>query len=352
MKKLFALLPVFASLFLSAQFRKDVRPTDQPEPQMILLESSCCCLHVYEFEGSNGNGAISWDNEETMYIQPTTKNGQDITGILNRMNLCSGGVVTISSMVSPDHFITFKINGGYVGGSLWVYDVDMIAKEEFFETDEELCVTFDFNCEVDIAAFIPLGGTEEDFPVTGFIEIEQETGTGYLGSSGSGVGLFSEDDTVYSGLIVEPNKIVTYATPTFEGIQYDQDYSANFDSLSIPHIQYVKEMIAKHDTVKVYRALVSQTGTGNPTAIVLENSLGNITWTRSSTGIYEINGTDLFTVNKTALTFSNVLQEIQGKIHANPLNFTDDQLILQTQSENTDSDDELWLTPVFIYVYP
>lgn len=37
---------------------------------------------------------------------------------------------------------------------------------------------------------------------------------------------------------------------------------------------------------KVYRALLSQSGTDDPTATVLENTLGDVVWTRNSAGSY------------------------------------------------------------------
>jgi hypothetical protein len=37
---------------------------------------------------------------------------------------------------------------------------------------------------------------------------------------------------------------------------------------------------------KVYTALLTQSGTDAPTAIILENSIGNIVWTYSSAGLY------------------------------------------------------------------
>lgn len=39
-------------------------------------------------------------------------------------------------------------------------------------------------------------------------------------------------------------------------------------------------------TYKVYTALLNQVGTSNPVATVLENTIGNIVWTRSSAGEY------------------------------------------------------------------
>lgn len=50
---------------------------------------------------------------------------------------------------------------------------------------------------------------------------------------------------------------------------------------------------------KVYKALLTQTGTAAPTAVVLENTLGGIVWTRSAMGVYTATLSDAFTENKT-----------------------------------------------------
>jgi len=50
---------------------------------------------------------------------------------------------------------------------------------------------------------------------------------------------------------------------------------------------------------KSYVALMSQTGTNNPTAIELENSLGNIVWTRNSAGYYTGTLSGAFPLTKT-----------------------------------------------------
>lgn len=60
--------------------------------------------------------------------------------------------------------------------------------------------------------------------------------------------------------------------------------------------------------VKVWRGLISQVGTGNPTAIVLENTLGGtVTFTYVSTGIFTATLTGAFTVDKTFLTFNSII---------------------------------------------
>lgn len=55
-----------------------------------------------------------------------------------------------------------------------------------------------------------------------------------------------------------------------------------------------------------YVALLTQTGTGAPTATVLENTLGGtLVWTRSSTGIYIGTLSGVFTNNKTSVSITN-----------------------------------------------
>jgi len=50
---------------------------------------------------------------------------------------------------------------------------------------------------------------------------------------------------------------------------------------------------------KEYVALISQTGTSNPTEILQKNDIGVITWTRISTGIYRAASAALFTADRT-----------------------------------------------------
>jgi hypothetical protein len=51
-----------------------------------------------------------------------------------------------------------------------------------------------------------------------------------------------------------------------------------------------------------YTALLSQTGTDAPVATVLENTIGNIVWTRESVGKYRGTLTGAFTLNKVIMT--------------------------------------------------
>jgi hypothetical protein len=59
---------------------------------------------------------------------------------------------------------------------------------------------------------------------------------------------------------------------------------------------------------KVYTALLTQTSTNPPVAIVLENTIGNIWFTYDHVGVYRVHSAGLFTNNKTTVsidTFGN-----------------------------------------------
>lgn len=52
---------------------------------------------------------------------------------------------------------------------------------------------------------------------------------------------------------------------------------------------------------KVYTGLISQTGTNDPTVVIMENTIGNIVWQRIAAGQYTATLTNAFTVDKTYL---------------------------------------------------
>jgi hypothetical protein len=56
---------------------------------------------------------------------------------------------------------------------------------------------------------------------------------------------------------------------------------------------------------KKYVALISQTGTAAPTATILENTIGTLTFVRNGVGTYEITSSSLFTNSKTFVYLTN-----------------------------------------------
>jgi hypothetical protein len=67
-------------------------------------------------------------------------------------------------------------------------------------------------------------------------------------------------------------------------------------------------------TYTKYIALITQSGTNNPTVIELENTIGPIVWTRSVTGLYNGTLSAAFTLDKTYVMISQV--EINGIVMA------------------------------------
>jgi hypothetical protein len=105
--------------------------------------------------------------------------------------------------------------------------------------------------------------------------------------------------------------------------------------------------------VKVYRALLSQSGTNAPTAIVLENSLGGeVVWTRDTTGVYFGTLEDAFPIEKTFIS-SNLITGYEGYLNGiyATIDLEPDRIRVSTFIFFDSLDDELFYTPVEVFVY-
>lgn len=101
---------------------------------------------------------------------------------------------------------------------------------------------------------------------------------------------------------------------------------------------------------KIYRAILTQTGTNAPVATVLENTVGNIVWTRNSPGNYSATLVGTFLANKTYYhTFGT--SNSFNRVYTNRLN--DDVMTIISISEDftTYLDNELFNFPIEIIVY-
>lgn len=105
---------------------------------------------------------------------------------------------------------------------------------------------------------------------------------------------------------------------------------------------------------KVYTALLSQSGTSDPVATVLENTIGDISFEYIDIGAYTISSNNLFTENKTI-----VLQDQQINRNDNDTDYCirivyDDvnSIIINTAFlDTTEINDALLNTPIEIRVY-
>ena len=94
------------------------------------------------------------------------------------------------------------------------------------------------------------------------------------------------------------------ASPTFTGTPIAPTATAGTNTTQIATTAFVQSALRPY---KVYTALLSQSGTNAPTAIVLENTLGfTPTFTYSSVGSYDVVSSSGFTNNKTALFIHNI----------------------------------------------
>jgi len=106
---------------------------------------------------------------------------------------------------------------------------------------------------------------------------------------------------------------------------------------------------------KKYIALISQTGTADPTAIELENTLGFITLSRTFPGIYTIDNVDnLFTIDKTWIVTGSACNGCGGSGTMALVNtrwVSDTQINLYTSDDLTLADDILDKMAIEIRVY-
>ena len=109
------------------------------------------------------------------------------------------------------------------------------------------------------------------------------------------------------------------------------------------------------DTHKIYTALLTQSGTSSPTASILENTIGNIVWTRGSEGYYVGTLTSAFVTDKTFVILGNTndgdgsSSGFRSKISNNS---TDNvEIVINEYNTANYIDGALLNTPVEIRVY-
>lgn len=69
---------------------------------------------------------------------------------------------------------------------------------------------------------------------------------------------------------------------------------------------------------KIYKALMTQTGTAHPIAIVLENSIGDIVWQRAAEGQYQGTLLNAFPTDRTLVTMYNNMGDQTTDLQALP----------------------------------
>lgn len=106
---------------------------------------------------------------------------------------------------------------------------------------------------------------------------------------------------------------------------------------------------------KVYTALLTQTGTNAPTAIILQNTLGILSYSYDGVGLYTIVSFGLFTLNKTGILKGSVTNNSDPSFEGSFTTLVSDTntITLRTASSSLSLSNDCMLdTLIEIRVYP
>jgi hypothetical protein len=105
-------------------------------------------------------------------------------------------------------------------------------------------------------------------------------------------------------------------------------------------------------TYKVYSALLTQTGSSDPTVIVLQDTLdAQINWYRDSAGSYYAESYGTWTLNKTTMTVGPLPDGSDGAYVQTKIDTEDQAYVIVKDIAGLTTDDALSLTFVEIRVY-
>lgn len=107
--------------------------------------------------------------------------------------------------------------------------------------------------------------------------------------------------------------------------------------------------LPKTPKIKLYTALITQSGTDAPTQIILQNQLGGIiSWSRISAGLYQGDLIGAFPANRTALYMASGLSNDPGTILTRS---NDDQITLNVTANGVSVDSSIENTMLEIRIY-
>jgi hypothetical protein len=237
---------------------------------------------------------------------------------------------------------------------------------------------------------IPMTGTEAGFPVTGNITTSSFTAfssqsTMLIGTGNAEADLDTSDECSWIGTHISEvvnastissrsqvtNSFASLITRVIKeepdayvevnsnnnglsgrGLVGAEDFTENIQSLDYTQKKYVDAKVP----FKVFSALVTQTGTSDPTVVELQNTLGEVIFTRFEEGTYNITSDGLFIENKTTFTIeplSIIYNMVGGVAYVNRDSTNEDMFTLYTTnlSSGLGIDDYLKGTFVEIRVY-
>lgn len=193
-------------------------------------------------------------------------------------------------------------------------------------------------------------------------EIIAQTGTG-----GAASNIYTADGTLDTDRTVDGGNTAALFIQNLKDFQLNSDDKARVIGVNeaalratsgqvLVESDYANGIFTKIDGVKKYKALLTQTGTSAPTAVVLENSLsGTPTFSYNGVGNYSLTLAGEFVSNKTFVLFGvgDQVQSIStgivmSSVAAQPNNVA----IFTFDAADVPTDEILYSTAILIEVYP
>ncbi|GAB0155007.1 hypothetical protein CHRYSEOSP005_02670 [Chryseobacterium sp. Alg-005] len=262
----------------------------------------------------NGNNTATIGNENTtdLYIGGTNAGItlKTTDGLKNIRTATNADGLTIKEVGQSDPIISFDSTHGARGGKQYAPSSDLDYVQKKYVDD----------------SFIPSTGTPSTKPITGDIYFAPTNYVGLSKEAGTDDGLterimFADDtgiDMTVSNSTKSSNFVIGLygfqggindTLPPYNGFNYGffdtvgytsaKDFTNAIGDLDYTQKKYVDDKVTASRPYKVYTALLNfQAGTFDPSFVVLENTIGDIVWSKTSTGEYVGELADAFTSNK------------------------------------------------------
>lgn len=276
---------------------------------------------------------INFGTNDYYYYSPQTLTANNLYNLywrrtVNQINV--GKMLVAMFYLNEADIQTLKLNDKIrIDNSWWninrVIDYDANANTA---TKVEL---ISIDTEIDLAPFITAPGTPTSATTTAvsedsILQTKSTTANGNL--SGDDVIVKGEGNIIgqgVKGLVIGDNKVL------------------NEDGIITPQINGL------NTASNGYTALLSQVGTDAPTAIVLADTIGGITWTRTAQGEYLGTPVTPFDVTNTFVILGNVEHDYQASAYVN----SDGDIVVITcrNSGHQHDDSKLRYSPIEVRIY-
>jgi hypothetical protein len=273
--------------------------------------------------GTYNNGVISFTDNFNSSFDVTGLNSFDITG-----GTYNNGVITLNKL-SGDTLNVTGLNNTNISDNFIPVSNGSVLIDSILEQ-------FNGN-ELHISGNTTVYG---DLNITGNINIKPYKVYTALLTQGGGNNTFS----ISSGALTQG---VTYYFGAVAESEWD------FSNVGGPiYPNYISFVATSSSVPTNYASQSLMYNIGAPVVTVLENTIGNVWFTYDDTGKYIINSTELFTINKTYTSISNVTNYIDNPYISDLVFINNNTIQIGTYNPNFDrTDDFLYNTPIEIRVY-